>query len=409
MDRRTFLSCTSALTASTLLAGCQSPNSPALRLRVLRGSIPALLPREFSKQLPPGQSVQLDVKPESQLQGLFEQLQTWKRQTTGQAPPPPKPWVPLPIPWIGTDPNAAIADLVSLGDAWLAVAIRQKLIQPFDVAAWQQQDPSAWQAWQTLETPFRTLVQRNDRGGPDPQGAVWGMPYGWGSTVIAYRKDIFEQKQLPPPQDWSDLWRSDLHDRISLLDQPREVIGLTLKKLGHSYNLTDLSQLPKLLPELRQLQHNVRFYSSTDYLQPLILGDTWVAVGWSTDVLAQMRRNPNLAVVFPRSGTALWADLWVRPAAGATTAGGAKESDLIAQWVSFCLQPTIAPQLSLITQATSPTVLRLPPEQLPSDLRQNAVLCPEGDRWRASEFLLPLPEATVAQYRSLWEALRQTR
>lgn len=37
----------------------------------------------------------------------------------------------------------------------------------------------------------------------------------------------------------------------------------------------------------------------------------WVAVGWSSDVLPAVKRMRNVAMVVPRSGASLWADLWV--------------------------------------------------------------------------------------------------
>ena len=47
------------------------------------------------------------------------------------------------------------------------------------------------------------------------------------------------------------------------------------------------------------------------YLKTFSMGDAWVAVGWSSDVLPIAKRMSNVAVVVPKSGTSLWADLWV--------------------------------------------------------------------------------------------------
>lgn len=37
----------------------------------------------------------------------------------------------------------------------------------------------------------------------------------------------------------------------------------------------------------------------------------WVAVGWSSDIIPAAKRMSNVAVVVPKSGASLWADLWV--------------------------------------------------------------------------------------------------
>ena len=54
-------------------------------------------------------------------------------------------------------------------------------------------------------------------------------------------------------------------------------------------------------------------FDSTHYLKAFGIGDVWVAVGWSSDVLPAVKRMSNVAVVVPKSGASLWADLWVYP------------------------------------------------------------------------------------------------
>ncbi len=391
MERRSFLTGAGALALGTLLAGCSSQSQAALKIRLLKNSVPAQLLSAFRKSLP-GQSVNLDFKPENQLQVLFSLLQAWKQ-------PQPQPSSPraIEIPFFNQSSTATPADLVTLGDYWLTTAIQQKLIQPLD--------PTSWQQWQRLPEKWRTIVTRSDQGLPDLNGKVWAAPYRWGSTVILYRKDIFRDKNLQPPTDWSDLWRNDLQGHISLLDQPREVIGLTLKRLGKSYNTINLQTVPQLESDLRSLHQQVKVYSSDNYLQPLLLGDTWVAVGWSTDALPLIQRSQLIEAVFPKSGTALWADLWVHPA---TSQPVQETQALLSKWIDFCWSPAIAPQLSLLSDAASPMLTALDATTFPKELQKNSLLVPNAEPLLdRSEFLEPLPTATVESYRSLWERLRR--
>lgn len=55
----------------------------------------------------------------------------------------------------------------------------------------------------------------------------------------------------------------------------------------------------------------VRLFDSRHYLKAFTLGDVWVAVGWSSDVLPAAKRMSNVAVIVPKSGASLWADFWV--------------------------------------------------------------------------------------------------
>lgn len=392
LNRRSFLSGAAAVTLASLLAGCSSPDQAVLKVRLLSGSIPPQVVGRFRRVLEQARnSAHLDFASELQLQTLFTQLQTWKQQQDSSQ----DSGFRLPSWFPGANRlEAGGADLVTLGHAWLETAIRQGLIQPLEAGSL----PATRALFQ--DSRWQALVTRNDQGLPDPRGKLWAAPYRWGTTVIAYRQDIFRKRGLQPPTDWPDLWRSDLRRQISLLDQPREVIGLTLKKLGKSYNTADLTTVSGLESELQALQQQVKLYSSTAYLQPLILEDTWVAVGWSTDLLPLMQNNPNIAAVVPRSGTALWADLWVRPTSSKTTAS------LVTDWINFCWQPDIASQLSVVSRATSPIVLTLDRGQLPTELRQNPILLPDPAVLAASEFLLPLPESSLRQYQELWRKVR---
>jgi len=353
------------LTLSQLAAGCES--KPTLKIRSLKNGIPAQLASKFSRDLQP--SPVLQVTQEAQLKELFALLQQWKRTPAAKNQ----------------------ADLVMLGDYWLTLAIRQKLIQPID--------PAKFDNWSKLPERWQKLVRRNDDGQLDAKGKVWAAPYRWGSTVIAYRTDKFKALGWTPT-DWSDLWKEELRDRISLPDSAREVIGLTLKKLGKSYNTQQLDQVPNLKKELANLHQQAKLYSSDAYLQPLMLGDTWLAVGSSGDVLPLLQTQKDIAVVIPTSGTALWTDLWVQPASG-------KPVSLAEKWINFCLQPQIAPQLSLLAKASSPIIVGMKPEDLPADIRTNPVLLPDAKILAASDFLLPFGDAGIAQYRSHWQEIRQ--
>ncbi|CAK9158299.1 unnamed protein product, partial [Ilex paraguariensis] len=41
-------------------------------------------------------------------------------------------------------------------------------------------------------------------------------------------------------KDWADLWRPELAGKISMVDSPREVVGVVLKCMGASYNTNNI-------------------------------------------------------------------------------------------------------------------------------------------------------------------------
>ncbi|TVP59727.1 MAG: extracellular solute-binding protein [Nodularia sp. (in: Bacteria)] len=388
MDRRSFLLGAGGLALSQLLVGCGNSDQTKLNIQLLKGSVPGQVVSQFRQSLQ--QQIQLNFSPVEQIQDLFKQLQGWqdKSKTTDEPF-----WNRLTrfIPFRESKPKVA-SDLVTLGDYWLKAAIEQKLIQPLEETEVKQ-----FKQWSALDARWQELVTRDNQGNLDPQGNVWAAPYRWGSTVILYHRQKLQSLGWMP-EDWSDLWRDGLQGRISIVNQSREVIGLVLKKLGESYNTENLDTIPNLENELRALNQQVRLYSSQNYLEPLIIGDTWLAVGWSSDIIPILTRYPQLAAVVPKSGTAIWADLWVRPT-------GVEKDTFSSQWIDFCWQPNIAKQMSVLTRSNSP----ISPDTAPSELQEpfRSLLQSNREIFDKSEFLLSLPPSVMKQYESLFAKIKQ--
>ncbi len=405
MDRRSFLKFGGQLGLGLLglsFGGCQAdPNAP--QILGLKGAVPNQLIKTFQQQADRrGPGGPLVYRTADQIPEIFARLQDWQRQAKGMLPPP-KSWLP-PLLNFGAAPLSAqhLPELVSLGDYWLTIAITQGLIQPLD--------PNPLQNWGTIDDRWKQLVSRNVQGQPDPTGLIWGAPYRWGATVIAYRRDLFEAHGLPLPQDWGDLLQPALKGRISLPDNPRETIGLALKLLGQSYNSDNLAAIPELESTLRQLHQQAKFYSTDAYLQPLLLGHTWLAIGSSADVLPLLRTQPTVEAIVPQSGTALWADLWVRPTALSPnpTPNLTTQNSAYHQWIDFCLNPETSHRLALLGRSGSPLVQRdvAPQADVPGSDR-NPLLHIAEPIWQKSEALLPLDRVKAEQYRSLWAKIRQ--
>jgi putative spermidine/putrescine transport system substrate-binding protein len=387
--RRTFLAA-ATLAVSQFLFSCSQTRSSASQVRLLKGSVPAQILKEFQRQVE--KATDLNFLQSEQLVDLYKLLETWKQQQTVSEPEPSGFFVPFknrPVP---------VADLVTLGDFWLAPAIQQGLIRPLDLEV----------QWELLAPEWLTLVKRDRQGQPDPKGEIWAAPYRWGTLMIAYQPEKFKSLGWIP-KDWSDLWRPELKGHLSLPNSPRTVISLALKKLGQSVHLQDLTTVSSLEAELKALHQQVKFYSSDAYLQPLSLGDTWVAIGWSNEILPTIERDRTLAALVPVTGTLLTADLWVHPATAQPDPG---QSALLLKWINFCWQPKIATQLSLLSSAASPLFKGGKNQggqnaEIPLALQQKPLLLPPADVLQRSEFLLPLTATTSEQYRRQWIAMRQ--
>ena len=224
---------------------------------------------------------------------------------------------------------------------------------------------------------------------------VWGIPYRWGATAIAYRSDKlkFEITQ------WADLWRPELKLKLTLPDDAREVIGLVLKKMGLRDQPENLVERPdllaKLTQELKRLNSQVLTYSSDNYLQSLLADDTLAAVGWTSDMFKAQRTNPSLKVVIPQDGTLLWSDIWVIPKGEVAIAA--------MEWINFCLMPEIEAQITSLTDAVS---VSSELDQVPASVKSDSIKFFSQDILAKSELMSPLPPSTLMQYKDIWTKLR---
>ncbi|MBD2390908.1 extracellular solute-binding protein [Aphanizomenon flos-aquae NRERC-008] len=374
MDRRAFLLSVSTLALSQVITGCGTNQQLLLNVQLLKNSIPGQVVKKFRKTVTQGG--ELKFTPIDQLEDLFKLLQTWQQPPTNQQ----KEWTSY-LPF-NQNQRSPTANLVTLGDYWLEAAISQELIQPLETKNLKNIG--------YINDKWQQIIKR------DQNGKIWGVPYRWGNTVIIYNREKF-QKLGWTPTDWSDLWRSELQNRISLLNHPREVVGLVLKKLGKSYNTENLNQISSLETELQALNQQVKFYNSTNYLEPLIIGDTWLAVGWSDEIIPVISRYQKFAAIVPKSGTAIWADLWVSPV-------GVNNDDLAYQWLDFCLQPHISKQIALLTKSNSP----IQDNMVMGNIEIQNLLLTNAEIFAKSEFLLPLPPAVMKEYEDLFMKMKQS-
>lgn len=362
-SRRRMLQTSVGAGCALALTGCFGPPKDPT-IRVLDQALPGSLIREFRKK----QSLSFGLQPGKQRLELFEQL---KKELN-----PEKSWNPL-----AKDPVPPLLSL--LGSDWLPQALALNLLQPLDPKSFQG-------VWDQVPPRWQQAIQAY---GSD-ESQLLGIPWRWGMTAIAYNS----HKIAFPIQDWADLWRPELTRKLTLPDHPREVIGLTLKKLGRSYN-DPLQESETILgSELKALHEQVLAYTSESYIQMLQIEDSWIAVGWTEDLFHLQQNFPHFKVVIPRSGTAIWWDLWVAPRPPEGYGDLWQQwQELIPAWFNFVLDPSIASRVVNLSQLASiyPTPDLSPRLKNRIDFTSDAVA--QSDIWD------PLSLEQAKRYLTLWQ------
>ncbi|KAL5550790.1 hypothetical protein UlMin_000966 [Ulmus minor] len=371
-----------------------------LKIVALRGSVPPSWLKDFMQSQ--GKRLKFQLKFNGSLEGIFSDLsRTFSKGNVGPS-------------------SVGAADIIGVGDSWLSYAIKNAIIQPIEGVEDQE-----W--FKGLTPRWKVFLRRNSDGAIDPDGKIWAAPFRWGCMVIAYKKSKFRKQNLAPIEDWADLWRPELAGRISMVNCPREVVGAVLKYMGASYNVNNINLQvdggrDAVKQNLNLLANQVRLFDNMNYLKAFGVGDVWVAVGWSSDILPAAKRMSNVAVVVPKSGASLWADLWAIPAASrleTNRIGGRIRgpSPLIHQWIEFCLQAARAvPFKQEVIPGASPSALENPPVELPKELTKgkprldtNLIAgVPPPDILAKCEFLEPLSDSTLSDYQWLVASIQKS-
>jgi spermidine/putrescine transport system substrate-binding protein len=196
--------------------------------------------------------------------------------------------------------------------------------------------------------------------------ARWSVPYMHGTTGIVYRKGI-----APEPSAWADLWDRRLSGKITMLDDPLEVFGACLKKLGNSVNSGARDQLERAGKEATAQKPLLRAYLNAEVRDQLVAGDVAAAQAWAVTAGQAMAAAPErLAYAFPAEGFARYADT-------VAILRESRRSELSHQFINYLLRADVGAAIVESTQTA--TANAAAQKLLPDALRQNPVLYPPAD------------------------------
>jgi spermidine/putrescine-binding protein len=161
----------------------------------------------------------------------------------------------------------------------------------------------------------------------DP-GNQFTVPYQWGTTGIVSN----QAKVQPPITSFADLWRADLKDRLVVLDDQREMLGIALVQLGLDRNSTDPDDLAKARDKLIALKPNIRVFDSDSPKSQLLAGEVDAGVVYNGEAALLERENPDFKYLLPADGCGVWFDNLAIPT-------GAPHPDVAHAFIDFMLAP----------------------------------------------------------------------
>jgi spermidine/putrescine transport system substrate-binding protein len=227
----------------------------------------------------------------------------------------------------------------------------------------------------------------------DP-GFAYCVPFQWSTTGIGYNSKQFST----PPDSWAYLFdpgKAAAHKgRMSMLNDPREVIGAALMYLGYSLNSTQPDELKKAETLIRSQKSLVAKYDSESFEDSLASGETVLAHGWSGEFAVAASENPDIQFVLPKEGAVIFVDNLAIPI-------GAKNVEGAHLFINFLLRPDIAARVANYSLYGSTNKAALPLIE-PSVKNGPGFLRPEGVKLYE---IKDLGEKT-ALYDQIWTRLK---
>jgi spermidine/putrescine-binding protein len=238
---------------------------------------------------------------------------------------------------------------------------------------------------------LRNLDDRFKQPGWDPK-LEYCVPYMHSATGILYSKKVTRA-----PLAWADLWSDSYSHRVTMLDDPAEVFGAALKRLGDSVNSLDDGQLRAARDLAMKQKPLLRAYLNEEVRDQVVAGDVLVAQLWAQVGQVAIDNAPNLAFAFPNEGFPLYAD-------NSVILRESKHQDLAYDFIDYILRPEVAAKIAIeMRTATANGAARA---ILPAAQRENTVLYPTPDVLARGEWFKALPVATQRLRDRYWTEIK---
>ena len=224
------------------------------------------------------------------------------------------------------------------------------------------------------------------------KGNKYSVPYLWGTTSMSINTSEVTGKV----DSWKELWKPDYKNRVLLLGDIRDVLGMALKVSGFSVNATKESEIKAAYELLVKLLPNVLAFNDASPIT-FYLNDE-VSLGMNTSDMAYRAyvQNPQIQYIYPKEGAILWMD-------NLCIVKNTEHYENALKFIDFILRPDIAKTINEKIGASTPNLAAL--KLLPEKVRNNPIVNPSDDDLKNAEYEVDIGDAILI-YQKYWQQLK---
>jgi spermidine/putrescine transport system substrate-binding protein len=235
----------------------------------------------------------------------------------------------------------------------------------------------------------------------DP-GNKYSVPYDFTVTLVAYNESKVRELGIDPGS-WSAVFDpkvlAKLKGRVTVLDDPREVIAAALRYNGFSGNSTRPDELAKAVATIKAAKPYWAAFNSQSYIKELTVGNIWLALGYSNDAFQARadakaaKRAFSIGYTLQREGNGMTADSFVIHAQ-------APRPDLAHEFIDFMLEGPNAAEITNAIGAGNPN--RVAMQWVRPELAANPHIFPDAERFKRLQAVKDYDRRTRRLLNRLW-------
>ncbi len=221
---------------------------------------------------------------------------------------------------------------------------------------------------------FSNIDERIKNRAFDP-GNKYSVPYLWGTMGIIYNKKMVTE----PVDSWDILWDQKYKGQIFMYESSRDVLGMTLIKLGLDLNTQKIDELNRAKEELIRQKPLVQAYVAEIIKDKMIGNEGALGYSFAGDAYYSMKENEDLDYAIPKEGTILWFDNLLIPK-------GSKNKKEAEMFINFLCRPDIALKNTEFAGYSTPNKAAF--EMLPDEDKNCPAYWPPDDVFENGKSLL---------------------
>ena len=188
-------------------------------------------------------------------------------------------------------------DLIFPSDYMVNILASQDLIQPLELG----KIPT----WDNLQKRWRRNASY------DPSNKRYSAPYMWGTSGTGWNTNMANGISDTP--SWDLMWNEQYKGQMTMLNDMRETIGASLKRLGYSLNTKDEAKIEEAKKELVKQKPLLKTYTSVNMAARLQNASASPVHIWNGDAIKAyfaMAKKGNAPIEYfvPKEGGVVWMD-----------------------------------------------------------------------------------------------------